>query len=468
MTAPFDLVKTYYRFPERIDPHVLQIETINDLAPLANSGEWLDMGTGKTFCSTACGLYHKIVYGHQLVIIMPPILLRQWARWMAEIQPALSVTEYRGTPAERAAMDLEVDVILVGIQIFKKEYARFSSYFADKLYTVIVDEATMLGNVESDMHQKVYEFSIGHPQIMLTGTPMNNVMDAYALVKFSAPGQYRNIGHFHNEHVEEVDFYKKPIKFKNLELMSANLKVNSKRILFQDMFSGHEQPLYDAVYYDLDDKHYKLYKKLAEEQLLLLPDGGKVDGTTANKLMHALGQIVVNWDHFSQVPANVSACAEMIEQKLKDLGEGKLVVFAHYKMTVSGLKERLKKYGVVTINSAVTERQKEKNLQQFIHDPKCRVIVMQFISGGKGLDEMQHVCHHMIFAEPCQQPRDFHQAVARLFRMGQKFRVHVMLAVANKTTQVRGFKNLLANDALVNQVIRNATDLRNAIFGVNQ
>lgn len=466
--TPFETVCTYYRFPERIKPHPLQVETINELAPLANSGEWLDMSCGKTFCSTACGLFHKVTYGHQLVIIVPPILLRQWARWLAEIQPALTVTEYRGTPKERAARDLEVDVILVGIQIFKKEFERFTTYFADKLYTVIVDEATMLGNIESDMHRKVYEFSIGHPQIVLTGTPMNNVMDAYALMKFSTPGTYRSLSHFHNLHVEEVDFYKKPTKFKDLDVLRENLKLNSKRILFQDMFDGHETPIYDPIYYDLEPTHYKLYKKLAEEQLLLLPDGGKVDGTTANKLMHALGQIVVNWDHFSQQSVDVSACSGMVIQKLTELGDGKLVIWAHYKMTVAGLKDRLKKYGVVTINSDVTEKQKEKNLQTFMHDPNCRVIVMQFISGGKGLDGLQHVCHHMLFAEPCQQPRDFHQAVARLHRMGQKFRVHVMLAIANKTTQVRGFNNLIKNDSLVNQVIRNAVDLRNAVFGINQ
>ena len=41
----------------------------------------------------------------------------------------------------------------------------------------------------------------------------------------------------------------------------------------------------------------------------------------------------------------------------------------------------------------------------------------------------------------------------------------VDLGIANGTIQVRGFNNLLTNDNLVNQVIRNATELRDAIFG---
>ena len=296
---------------------------------------------------------------------------------------------------------------------------------------------------------------------------MNNVMDAYALMKFSTPGTYRDIGHFYQTHVEEVDLYNsKPTVFKNLPLLKQNITINSKRVLFEDMFSNHEEPLFDPIYYDLEPAHYKLYKKLAEEQLLLLPDGVMVDGLVANKLIHALGQIVVNHAWFSQIPTDISACEAIIDQKLKDLGTGKLVIMAHYRLTVAGLKDRLSKYNVVTINSDVTENQKEANLIKFMNDPACRVIVMQFISGGKGLDGLQHVCHHMLFAEPCQQPRDFHQAVARLHRMGQKFRVHVMLAVANKTTQVRGFNNLLTKDSLVNQVIRSAYELRKVIFGL--
>lgn len=339
---------------------------------------------GKTFCSTAIGLYHKIKWGHQVVVIMPPILLRQWGRWLAEIRPELTVTEYRGTPAQRKAMDLEVDFVLVGSQIFKKEYERFTQQFFGKPYTVIVDEATMAGNIESDTHQKIFDFCIGHPVTVLTGTPMNAVMDAYGLLKFSAPGHYHNLRDFIEKHVDGVDFYKKPNKFKNLDALADAMLVNSKRILFEDMYPGTEAPMYDPVYYDLEPAHYKLYAKLANEELLRLPDGGKIDGTTANKLLHALGQIVCNWGHFSGVPSNKATAIDMIEQKLAELGDGKLVVFAHYKMTVAYLKEHLKKYGVVTVNSEVTDRQKDKNVQAFIHDPRCRVMVAQFISAGKG------------------------------------------------------------------------------------
>lgn len=465
--TPFETVLAHYKFPDRIVPHPMQVEVINDLAVLENSAEWLDMGTGKTFCSTAKALFRKTMYGQQAVVIMPPILIPQWGRWLAEITPALSVTEFRGTPAERKLKSLDADFVLVGVQIFKRHFDQFMAHFRESQVFVIVDEATICGNITSENHQKVYDFATCRPQTVLSGTPMNSVMDAYGLLKFSAPGAYYNLKAFTNLHVEEVDFYKKPIKFQNLDVLSDRMKINSKRILFEDMFPDTEEPLYVPTYYDLDPTHYKLYRKLAEEELLKLPDGGKIDGTSANKLRHALGQIVMNWGHFSGDPANIAQSVDMIDQKLSELQPGKLVVFAHYKMTVAGLAKALAKHGAVTINSEVTDKQKDDNLQRFKTDPKCRVIIIQFISGGKGLDGLQFVSNHCFFAEPCEQPRDFHQCVGRLKRLGQTKKVMVMMGIANKTTQVRGFKNLLRNDGIVNEVIRNVADLRDVIYGIN-
>lgn len=463
--TPFETVLQHYTLPEYIVPHPLQVESVNELAPLNNSGEWLDMGCGKTMVSTVCALYALITFGGTCLIIMPPNLLTQWAVWLASIKPSLSVCVYRGTPAERKLLHFNHQFVLVGYQIFKRDYARFEAHYLGRRFVTIVDEATALSGIESDTHHKVLELSLGQQQILLSGTPANKPTDAYGLLKFTAPGTYRNLKHFENTHIDEKDFFDQVTQYKNLDLLNKNLMINSKRVLFSDMYSEAEEPLFTPINYSLDPKHYKLYRKLAEEELLALPDGSKIDGTTANRLRHALGQIVVNHGKFSGDPTDTSEAIKLIEEKLFELGTKKLVVFADYRMTVAVLTEKLKKYGAVAYNGAISDAQKEKNKQLFISSPSCRVIVIQFVSGGKGLDGLQHVCHHALFVEPCLQPRDFHQCVARLRRIGQKYRVMVMLAIAKGTTQVRGFKSLLANDELINQVVRNTTDLRKLIYG---
>jgi len=396
---------------------------------------------------------------------MPPILLKQWEKWLLSIKPAPSVVKYQGTPAERAAMSLDADFVLVGVQIFKKEYDRFVEHFEDKEVVVIIDEANMVSNIDTDNHSKLYDFCSGRKKMLLTGTPMNNPEDAYGLLKFVAPDIYRNKAQFLRIHCGAVDYFGRPTSWEKLDLLAENMKVNAKRVLLEDIYDEMPEVTYTPVVYDLDPKHLKLYRKLAEEELLKLPDGGKIDATTASKLLHALGQIVLNYGHFSGDPSLVSKSVDVAEELLAELGDGKLLIFAHYRMSVALLLEKLSAYGAVGVNSEVTAMQKEKNIAKFIEDPACRVLVAQVKSAGFGLDGLQHVASTVLYIEPCTSPRDFHQSVARLVRQGQRRPVSVYMGVASGTLQNRAFNNLMKNDALVNSVIRNSSDLRDLVMG---
>jgi hypothetical protein len=478
---PFTLVQRYYKHPAYIAPHPLQIETVNELAPIFGNGEWLDMGTGKTFVATWCALWLKLVYGMPCVCIMPPLLIRQWSKWLKSIRthhdpetPALSVTEYRATAKQvggmklspeqvRAAIDLDNDFILVGIQIFRKEFYRIREHFGDRPFLIICDEAMFLAKIESLIHELVYDMAVGRPTILLTGT-LGMPQHAYGLMKFTNPGAYRNWKHFENMHILEYDhFGTTPTIYQNLDLLGDNLAKNTKRILYEDMYPDAEIPFYDVFDYDLDDKHYKLYEKLAEEQILALPDGGKIDGSTEQRLRHMLGQIIVNYPHFSGNPKDVSTAVKLIQGRLEALGDGKLVVFCNYRLSVNAICDAIP--GALPINGDVTQAQKDRNIDSFINDSKSRLMVVQFISGSKGLDGLQHVCHTAMFIEPCTVPDTFHQAVARLKRTGQTKRVHVLIPIANRTLQRRGFNRLLKNDAISNQVARNSVELRKIIYG---
>ena len=461
--TPTEIALSHYTLPFKLKP--FQVEVIDDLGPLDEQGHYLDMGCGKSACSTVVALFRKLYYQERCLIIMPPILLKQWETWLKSIKPSVSVVKYAGTPSERKAMSLKADFVLVGVQIFKKEYNRFVEEFADDKFCVIVDEATMISNIGTDNHEKIYDFCLGHNRLMLTGTPLNNPMDAYGLLKFVAPGIYRNLAQFERIHVKERDFFGTPIAFDKLDLLADNMAVNSKRVLLADVYDQMPQVSYTPLEYDLDPKHLRLYQKLAEEELLKLPDGGKIDATQATKLVHALGQIVGNWGYFAGDPKLESEMVSLVKEKLGELGDGKLLIFAHYRMTVALLAEKLAKYGVVTVNSEVTAKQKEKNVEKFVTDPKCRVMVAQVKSAGYGLDGLQHVCNHAMYVEPCTSPRDFGQSVARLARMGQTKPVQVYMAIAAGTLQPRSFNNLLKKDEIVNQVIRNVADLRDMIFG---
>lgn len=465
-----DLVEQHYEFPAFIKKRGYQISIINELGQLPRAGYYLDQGTGKTFCSTVAALY-KLINGADVVIcIMPPILITGWYRWLKQIRAKqgeqLRILPYRGSPKERQAMRLEQDFILMGMQIFKLDHERFMRALSHKKVVVLVDEATSIKNVSSQNYKKVLSFSAGQQLMALTGTPLTTPIDGYGMTKHVAPSLYRNLHQFENIHVASRDYFGKIEAWKNLPLLAENMKVNSARVLRQEAIKDLPTVLYDPLYYDLDPKHYRLYKELAEEQLLPLQNGGKIDATSVQKLFNALQQIIVNYDYFADDPACISNSIGVVEQVLDELAGQKLVIFAKYRMTNQKLVKLLEqKYGAVAVFGDVAQGQQRKNIDRFIDDPTCQVFIGQPTSAGYGVDGLQTVCSDVLFLELPDVPRDFHQAVARIWRDGLKRMCRVRIAVAEGTMQEARLRALLDKDSLIGEVQRNYQDLRDAIFG---
>jgi len=475
---PYALIRQHFELPPTVEDRQFQIEAVNRLAPLSRSGWWAEVGTGKTLMATASVLYKKLQQpGIPCIVLMPPILLRQWRRWLESITNRytgrpLSVLEYRGTPKQRQALDLGAEFILMSIQVFKNDYDHLLAKLAREPLVMIVDEATSVKNVGSQNYRRVRDFTTGHDLLLLTGTPLSHPGDAYAYVKLISPGVYRNQRHFEALHVENRDFFGNVTEWANLELLRENLLLNSVRILKEEALPYLKHPVYIPIRYELEPEHQALYRKLADEQLLILEDGGKIDATTTAKLYNCLQQIICNPGHFSGDPNMRSAAHELLDQTLDELsaddpvnGE-KLLVFANYNMTNRGLVEYLKPYNVVAAYGEVPVKRQIENIERFKTDPECRVAVLHPISAGQGTDGLQTVCSNSIFMEMPIVPKNFTQAVGRTYRDGQKAPAMVRMPIAEGTIQVRLHSQLLDTDELVNKVQGGFKDLREAIYGV--
>jgi SNF2 family DNA or RNA helicase len=415
-------------------------------------------------------LYKKAVGEiDRTIVLMPPILLASWYRWLCSIK-GTSAMVYAGSPRDREKMKFDKDFALMSYDIFKRDYERIAASFDHGRTCLIPDEATAIKNVESKNYKHVRDFSLDGHLMLLTGTPLSKILDGYAYCKLLAPSIYRSFNHFKNIHVEEYDFFNNPVKFKNLDLLEKHMRVNSVRILKEDVLTELPEIRYTPVHYDLDPKHLKLYLKLAEEQLLEFEDGSKLDATETTKLWHALQQIVMNYDHFSGDPENISAGFQLIDQTMEELeGEegkenGKLIIFTNYKLSSRHVTEYTRKYGSVAVYGEVPAGQQQKNVDRFMSDPTCRVLVAQVQSAGYGLN-LQDCCSDVLFLEAPLSPIQFEQACGRVYRNGQKRKVHVRVGIAQGTIQVHLCNLLMKKDALVNTVVRNFQDIRAALYG---
>lgn len=468
--SPYEQVKRHFTLP--FDLYPFQVDAVNELAPLPRSGWWAEPGTGKTAMSTVASLYHRLQEpGTRTLVIMPPILLPQWHRWLCSIPEVGEVLMYRGTPKQRAALDLDsADFIVVSYDIFKRDHERFMSWASEGKRDIICDEATAIKNVSTDNHRRVAEVAAGNNLMLLSGTPISTPIDGYAYCRLVAPGSYRSLRQFEMIHVAERDFFGNVTKWANLGLLADNLLINSVRILKQDVLKDLPQVAYSPTLYELSREHQRLYERLAEEQLLLLEDGGKIDATSQQRLYQALQQIVMNPAHFSGKPDFRPAGYDLLDEVLQELdvlnpdAGNKLLIFANYKMTIRNLLTYLVAYKPAAAYSEISAKAQSEGVERFLNDPTCRVFIAHPKSAGMGLN-LQEVCADVLFLELPLVPNDFVQAVARVNREGQRRPVQVRLATAAGTLQVRRQKLLLDKDEVANQVQGSFEDLRAVIFG---
>lgn len=504
--TPSEEVREQYvivdRHGKEMLPRLYQSEKI-DLAceDLRHALYW-EPGSGKTLGATYWALYNKLANGYgQFVINMPPILLEQWRQFLSSIRKRstgepLRVTAYNESYAEippdvkrswqlpdgkrktleatkqRLYLDLNADFILCSYGLFKNDYERIYTHFEGKRVGLVNDEATAVKNIESDNHQSNKDFAGSsekklRPYMPLTGTPLTKPTDAYAYVRLLTGKKiYRNKRAFEKLHVEEFDAYDRPIAFKNLDLMGENMKVQSSRILRREVQSQLPPVIHTVVPYLLADAHLELYNRIAREKLIEFDHGGVIDAISANKLRSTLQQIVVNWPYFGQDEKLRPAVLDLIEETLEEIGQKKLVIVANFRRSNGYLLEQLKStYGAVAIYGDVSSRDRQLALTKFLHSDACRAIILHPEAAGYGVDGLQHVCSEMLFVEAPTIAPPFHQVIARLDRDGQVSPINCRIAVAQKTSQVRLFRNLLENDEMINSVQGGYQDLKDSVYG---
>lgn len=466
-TDSYERVTEAFRFP--FEGRWFQIQDINLLAPRPRSGLYHAPGLGKTYTSTACALYRMLNGTDLTLVIVPPILITGWNKWLAKVTHAdgrpLRVLMYRGTPAQRKQMRFDgYDFVIMSLDIFKRDHVQIGVQVTGRTTHVIADEATCLKNVATSNYKTFRDFTLEKSFQLLTGTPLNKVEDGYAYIKLISPEIYKTMHQFASIHIEEVDFFGKPKKYANLDLLQKNLLHNASRRIKEEVLDL-KKPNVIPLHYEMAPEHKALYNRIAEEQLLRFEDGQKLDMTNVSALWNALQQVVLNWDYFSQEEKNVAAGFDLIQEVLDEIGDAKLMVFANYRMSNRAIGERFKHVGAVGIWGDVPAKQKDANWKRFVEDPTCRLIHLQPSSGGLGLDGGQAVCADLLYIECPLTPLLYEQSMSRLYRDGQEKVVNVRIAVAEGTLQNRSLTQLTERQDLVMSVQGGVADLRAAIFG---
>lgn len=175
-----------------------------------------------------------------------------------------------------------------------------------------------------------------------------------------------------------------------------------------------------------------------------------------DKIARAMrGEVMVRMGILKEIAARgkVKAVSEFIHDVI-DGGE-KLIMFAYLKEVVMALKEEFPDAVTVTGSDNIT--QKQNAVDRFQNDPECKLIILNYKSGGTGLTLT--ASSRVGFIEFPWTYSDCEQAEDRAHRNGQKNAVNCYYFLGDKTIDEYMYKVIQTKKDIANEVTGTATQI---------
>lgn len=175
-----------------------------------------------------------------------------------------------------------------------------------------------------------------------------------------------------------------------------------------------------------------------------------------DKIARAMrGEVMVRMGILKEIAARgkVKAVADFIHDVI-DGGE-KLIMFAYLKEVVQALKQEFP--DAVTVTGSDNTTQKQNAVDRFQNDPECRLIILNYKSGGTGLTLT--ASSRVGFIEFPWTYSDCEQAEDRAHRNGQKNAVNCYYFLGDKTIDEYMYKVIQTKKDIANEVTGTTTQI---------
>ena len=143
-----------------------------------------------------------------------------------------------------------------------------------------------------------------------------------------------------------------------------------------------------------------------------------------------------------------------IEDFLKSDPTRKLLVFAHHRDVIEGLRDDLSVFNPAVIYGGVTAAAKEAEVHRFQTDPACRLFIGQNVAAGVAITLT--AADTVLLLEPHPSPDQNYQIISRAHRLGQK----------NSVTAIIAYDEAVALERRQAQILRRRAQDNEAFLGV--
>ena len=310
--------------------------------------------------------------------------------------------------------------------------------------TVIIDESHKCKNAGTQQSKFVQGIAMGKEYVLeLTGTPVvNNNIDL--IQQLNIMGRLNDFGGYSKFMARYCAGERKSSHLKELNWLLR------KNCFFRRMKKDVLTQLPDKTrsYLVTDIDNMKEYKAAERDVIKYLRDYRDADDEKIQKTIR--GAIMVKMSILKQISAKgkVSGAIDIIHNTID--GGQKLIVFCFLKEVVQALKQEFR--DAVTVTGDDNDRQKQWAVDRFQSDESCRLIILNYRSGGTGLTLT--AASNVLFVEFPYTFADCCQAEDRAHRNGQKNAVNCVYLLGQDTI-----------DEYLYNLIQTKKDIANGVTG---
>lgn len=432
-------------------------------------------GLGKTLqaiCAVVKAHKEAATYGESFpaLVICPAALKVNWKREFkkfAGVEAIILDDSNRGSwerfwELKRADGEAIAPVFITNYESLKKFFVRkvkntsrftLSSIEFDErvsiFKSVIIDESHKCKSSKTQQSKFVEGICRGKKWIFaLTGTPVvNNNTDLIQQLKIL--GRLDDFGGYKHFVSRYCDGPKQ----------SSNMKELNYRLWCSCFFRREKAKVLTQLpdkmrqYITCEITNRKEYHDAEENFLKYLRQYKNADDDKIARAMR--GEVMVRMGILKEIAARgkVKAVADFIHDVI-DGGE-KLIMFAYLKEVVQALKQEFP--DAVTVTGSDNTTQKQNAVDRFQNDPECRLIILNYKSGGTGLTLT--ASSRVGFIEFPWTYSDCEQAEDRAHRNGQKNAVNCYYFLGDKTIDEYMYKVIQTKKDIANEVTGTTTQI---------
>jgi SNF2 family DNA or RNA helicase len=366
-----------------------------------------------------------------------------------------------------------------------------SQLFQSKFDLIIIDEAHKLSNANSGRYKIITDLiQRSNPKGIyeLTGTMItNNPMNLYNILKIIDADITKDWQSYVKNYCDGKQIYVKGERdgFTNAFLkkkgktswydltydekteLNEFLDKNCKKIWLTGGASNLEELKERIKHLYLRDLNEEIYKKFKKETKVIsytLSNDEKIEYDNVweeyinsldeeerdlNKILDNKklieGSVLRQATSQMMIPHTI----QLVENILKN-SDDKIIIFCAFDKEIYDLKEHFQDTCVVH-NGKLTTKAKEKAIDTFKNDDKCRILLGNLVSTSVGLNLI--VANHVIFNSVSWLPAENQQAEYRILRIGQTKDCTIYYQKLNDTYMTRMFELLAIKNEIIDAVI---------------